>query len=352
MTSIKQKSLIGTFVLGSIGLLIVAVVFFGSGLFFTPKTPVVLYFQESVGGLSVGSPVVFRGVQLGQVTGIKIEARINPLSFSIPVTIELAHNQIQLMNPKKKGTSLASELNMSKEAFFKELIDKGLRAELYSKSFVTGELQVMLDFAPDTPETYYAHDPNILEIPTKPSKLEKIARTLESLPLSEITDHLLSAVKGIDELVNSEKMKAVPEDLSTMLTNADAVVQKVKTDIGPLIAQVEKTFASYKALADDVGKNLPALTESYTKLAQNADEQIRTMAIEAKAAMLKLESALDQGQKTLVDLRKTAGPNSATVTDLQKTLNEIAGMARSAKSLFDFLERHPEALIQGKGQRR
>ncbi len=351
MTSIKQKSLIGMFVLGSIGLLIVAIAFFGSGLFFTPKMAAVLYFQESVGGLSVGSPVVFRGVQIGQVTGIRIQAHINPLSFTIPVNIELAPNQIQLVNPVRQGGSLTTELDMTKVQLFKSLIEQGLRAELYSKSFVTGEYQVMLDFLPDSPAEFHG-DGEIFEIPTKPSKFEKIARTLENLPLSEITDHLLSAVRGIDDLVNSEKMKSVPQDLSSLISNAEAIVHQVKDDIGPLIKQVETTFASYKDLATDVGQTLPAVTESYTQLAKNADASIQMMAMQAKSAMDKLEIALAQGQKTLVDLQKTAGPNSPMVTDLQRTLNEISGMARSAKSLFNFLERHPEALIQGKGPRR
>ena len=47
--------------------------------------------------------------------------------------------------------------------------------------------------------------------------------------------------------------------------------------------------------------------------------------------------------------QKIVNSDSPTVTDLNRALAEIANAARSIRELANFLERHPEALIQGKG---
>ena len=65
-----SPTLVGGFVLGAIGLGIIALVVLGSGRFFTGKTIYVLYFDRDVNGLRVGAPVKFRGVDIGSVTAI------------------------------------------------------------------------------------------------------------------------------------------------------------------------------------------------------------------------------------------------------------------------------------------
>ena len=72
--------LIGAFVVGAIALGVVGIVVFGSGRLFADTTPFVMYFTGSVDGLNVGSPVKFKGVEIGAVTSIQLdigeEARI------------------------------------------------------------------------------------------------------------------------------------------------------------------------------------------------------------------------------------------------------------------------------------
>jgi paraquat-inducible protein B len=45
-------------------------------------------------------------------------------------------------------------------------------------------------------------------------------------------------------------------------------------------------------------------------------------------------------------------PESPSIADLNKALAEVAQAAKSIRALFDYLERHPESLIQGKGSSR
>ena len=70
MSKPANKTMIGLFVLGAITLIVVAIGVLGSGKLFKETTPYVMVFEGSVKGLNVGSPVVFRGVKIGSVSGI------------------------------------------------------------------------------------------------------------------------------------------------------------------------------------------------------------------------------------------------------------------------------------------
>ena len=74
MGSKINPTTIGAFVVGAIVLVIAGVLLFGGGKFFQEKIPYVMFFDSSVEGLNVGAPVVFRGVQIGQVTEISAVA--------------------------------------------------------------------------------------------------------------------------------------------------------------------------------------------------------------------------------------------------------------------------------------
>ena len=70
MSKAANPKLVGVFVLGAIALTIGVLAVLGGGKLFQRRTPVVMFFQGSVTGLNVGSPVNFRGVRVGQVTGV------------------------------------------------------------------------------------------------------------------------------------------------------------------------------------------------------------------------------------------------------------------------------------------
>lgn len=62
MTSQAYKTTVGAFVLGGIALFALGVILLGGGRLFSSDVEYVLYFDGSVSGLSIGAPVVFRGV--------------------------------------------------------------------------------------------------------------------------------------------------------------------------------------------------------------------------------------------------------------------------------------------------
>ena len=218
-----SKTLIGAFVVGAVVLATVGVIVFGSGRFFSKRFTRVMYFSGSITGLSVGAPVKFRGVQIGQVT--KIAAVFDPrtVTITIPVYIEIDTKSLIVLG-KGEATSVDS-----KNDFYQPLLEKGLKARLDIESFVTGTLYINLDFHPEIPPRLLGLDPQFPEIPTIPSLQDEILKTLQELP-----QKIIAVADGVARLVNSSAAQDSLQDL-------DALIRTISTQIGPLMTSMRTT---------------------------------------------------------------------------------------------------------------
>lgn len=333
MSGKPNKTMIGVFVLGAAALALGAIVALGSGMFFTQKYRCIMFFPNSVAGLEVGAPVVFRGVPIGSVTDISIEADPTHLHFFIPVVVEIIGGKIKLVSGNKTDSGLHSLAKARREApdlLLTQLVDKGLRAQLVTQSFVTGQLAVSLDLMPDTPVRLVGGT-ELPEISTVPSTFEKLTETIKQLPLQELVDRLIGAVKGVEELVTSPQMKALPGKVDSALNTGNELLREIRSKVGPL------------------ANNLDQAVRDYATLAQNLDTRTANLSTEARSAISSLDATLRDSRAAIGNFRKIVNSDSPTVTDLNRALAEIANAARAIKQFADFLQRHPEALIQGKG---
>lgn len=333
MSAKANKTLIGVFVLGALALALGAIVALGSGLFFTKTQRCIMFFPNSVAGLEVGAPVVFRGVPIGAVKEISIEADPAHLKFYIPVVVELLGGKIKLERGKERNdgsTTLYQARNEAPGNLLEQLIQKGLRAQLVTQSFVTGQLAVSLDLMPDTPVRLVGGT-DLPEIPTVPSTFEKLTETIKQLPLQELVDRLIGAVTGIETLVNSPQLKAMPSKIDSALNTGNELLLEIREKVGPM------------------AKTLDAAIANYSLLATNLDHRSEGLSASAKSTLTSLDATLKDGRSAINSFQKIVNSNSPTVTDLNRALAEISNAARAIREFANFLERHPEALIQGKG---
>ena len=82
---------LGLFVILGTGLAIAALVVFGAQHWNERTVPYFAYFDESVQGLDVGSPVKFKGVEIGSVKSIQLDLGEEP---RIPVWIAVDNKTI------------------------------------------------------------------------------------------------------------------------------------------------------------------------------------------------------------------------------------------------------------------
>lgn len=270
---------------------------------YTRRDPYMMYFEGSVRGLSVGAPVEVHGLKIGKVTEIKLDIDLKTGKVRVPVTVELELDRILSPERVKQFDGVFGALRgEGRRPGMEYMIKNGLRAQLKTGSLLTGQLFIDLDFHPDSPPQTLVYGGPYPEIPTVPGTLEAFQKTamdlmddLRKLPLDRIANELLGTMQGANRLVNG------PEWQST-IRSLGATLNEVQT------------------------------------LAKTADQRMAGLASETA--------------KTLGAVRETLesfDPEAPVMVDLASTLEELATAARSIRALSDYLERHPESLLYGKG---
>ena len=257
--------------------------------------PFLVNFDGSVRGLSVGAPVEFRGIKIGMVSDIAVNLNPKTLEIQIPVLIEIQPERITATQV------IQAHVVEDKYAIMKQMVHRGLRAQLETGSLLTGQLFVQLDFHPDLPPQELLLTGKYPEIPAIPAAMDELRRTVTDvmaevrrLPLDKIAQEILATVEGGNRLVNSQDTQKAVHNLNAALGNVE-------------------------------------------KLTEGLDQQADALA-----------TSLDQ---TLVTVRKAlevADPNSPAGVNMNSALKELAAAARSIRVLADYLEQHPEALVKGK----
>jgi len=381
MSKQANKTVIGIFVVGAIALAVVAIVVLGSGKLFKKTVPAVCYFEGSVGGLNVGAPVVFRGVKIGTVMEVAFRFDPKKVSVTIPVFIELEQ--------QKKGVPKEEQIET-----FKQLIDRGLKAQLEMQSIVTGQLQIALDFHPDKPVKFVHADPDYFEIPTVQSPLQELTKKIEKIPIDEIFQKILSAVEGIERVVNSpeitetihsinqaaKEIKPIASDFQETVKDVRKLIRNVDGQVGPLASNLSDAVQDIRNLLQNGDTKITGLTSSLDeavkdirKLVQNADAKVAGLASSLdetvkevrgvvrnvdnrigplgagiEGTIKSVEATLTVAQKAIEKIEGTVGEDSTMVYELNKTLEEIRALARSIRVLADHLDRHPESVLWGK----
>ncbi len=348
MSKKASKTAIGGFVLGALALIVVGVLIFGSGKFLTKTETYVMYFEGSVRGLNVGAPLVFRGVKIGSVTNIQLVANTDDLSFTIPVFAETERRHFTLTGNET--------LDLSPEQQLVLLVARGMRAQLIKQSMVTGQLIVELDFHPDKPAKLVAGDSEYMEIPTITSGMDDLVKQIEKAPIQDILNKVLSAVDGIEKAINSKEVKESLRSLEQTVKNLNKLVLNIDSRIEPLVSTVEETVKDYGKLARNVDRQVkPVLsgigeTERHAyKLVKNVDAQVTRLGSRIDEAAKLANAALVEATKTLNTIEGLTSENSQMMYQITTTLKELSAAARSIRVWADYLERHPEALVRGKG---
>ncbi len=257
----------------------------------------VLYFNESLRGLSVGAPVTLLGLAGGEVTDVGLD--LDPKTMRVRGRVEITSYPERLVAHLAERQAAAGRAMLrsgqERHVLMQRLVEqRGLRAQLRSGNLVTGQLFIALDFYPDAPKTKIDWSRDPVEIPVVPStvqdleqKLTGIVAKLEKLPYEAIGNDLTTALVSLNQTL---------QDTSKAINRIDS---DLTPELKAIVTQVRGTIAS----ADGILKSTDA---------------------------------------TLV------GKDAPAQQELRDTLREIAQAARSVRVLVDYLERHPEALIRGK----
>jgi paraquat-inducible protein B len=303
MSKKANPAKVGAFALGAVIVAIGILLVFGSGRFLQESTKIVLFFDESVEGLDVGAPVIFRGVPIGMVDDIQLIYDVKAEEFRIPVVVEIFEGSAKDI----RGKTLAHAQSIQ------DLVDRGLRARLKAQSFLTGKLSVTLVFMPETKAKMAPNHTKLPQVPTVLTPLEMLERKLAKLPFEEIVKDIRDAAQGLAEIATGKETK----DLVKNLNGAAAGAKKAMDGIAALVN-----------------------AEDTKKLAGNANE---TLAAARKS--------LDEAAATLQLIHGQMGERSPLRHDLSELMKSLQDTARTVSALAEALERQPESLLKGKHQK-
>jgi paraquat-inducible protein B len=341
MSKQANKTLIGVFVVIAAALAVAAVLILGSGTLFEQKHKWVAFFEGSVKGLRVGAPVSFRGVPIGQVTAIQVVYNRRDLSFWIPVIFEVDESSITALGDYPK--------NFAEEQRGQALIDSGLRAQLDLQSLVTGQLFINLDFHPDKSARFIKSEiPEIHltypEIPTIKTPLQEISETLQDLQPHAILKNIKATIEGIDRLVNSPQLQAGIAETEETIKDIRSLVREAGAKLNLLAKSADGTFSDARGLIS----RLDQTAEKTSRLVDDLSEKVAPIAGTFKAVLETAQASLDQSRQTLRTIEVEVAQTDPLKYQLGEAITEITAAARSIRTLADYIDRNPDALLKGK----
>ena len=261
--------------------------------------PFILVFDESIRGLSIGAPLTYMGLEIGEVKKIGLHYDPDSYTFKPYALVSYYEERFfsQLDDRDKKVAIRDHPAQVwQDDKSTQKLIDKGLRAQLRLGNIVTGQLYIALDYFPRAPKVQVDWTKSPPRLPVMPSgmaefqmKVTGILDKIDKIPFDDIGKETKTALNGLDQT----------------LKDARKLLGRIDAEVVP----------------------------------------------EAKAAMENLKRAVAAAERVLANTDKTlVGPDAPATQELREALQEVSRAARAVRVFVEYMDKHPEALISGKAK--
>jgi paraquat-inducible protein B len=264
-------------------------------------------FDGDAGVLDETSAVTLLGYQIGEVESTRLTYN-DRTGAPYGIATAVLYPQQMHVNPGAGARTTPDDWRAPTDAALTRLIHLGYRARLQQSPPVLGDQSIALVRTVGASPAQLLTDGDIPRFPGAPgsSNLDDITakaavflNKLDAVPLEDIGANLNRIIGNLDRLTSSPELKDSLTHLHSTLTSIDKLLQDVQPQIGPLIGKLNDAVAELSGTA--------------TALRQSAD---------------------------------SGGSNEDA--SLPEAIRQITEAARSIKTLTDYLDRHPEALIRGK----
>lgn len=309
---------IGLFVLLGMAAAFATAVAFGANQVKRETLAYYTYFNESVQGLDLGSPVKYRGVTIGTVARVEIA----PDRRHVQVAAELDMESVRRLG--------LAETPMNEASPSRFAVPPELRTQLQSQG-ITGLKFLALDFfnpetnpPPElpfqTPENYIPAAPSLIK-----SLEDSLTRAADSLPL--MAGQISSSLKRIDLMLEDLQKDNLAGKTVVTLENVNGAV----TDIRDTLKRIDQAKIPEKA-AGTLAKVDAAATRLDAVLRRvDGDNGLVASATRATDAF--------------GDVGRSA---HGTTRELDTTLREFREAINAVRDLVESLDRDPDMLLKGR----
>ncbi|WP_051275224.1 intermembrane transport protein PqiB [Aestuariibacter salexigens] len=249
----------------------------------------ILLIDETVRGLTVGAPVEYRGIEIGEVAQINppisIPGSILDEEYSIPVLIKIYPGRVQQQD-NEQGVEFVREQIM-------HWVNNDLRARLRIGNLITGGLYVELQHIADTPDVELVKLAEYDVIPTLSDEFAQITQKMESLldklnnmPLEDVLADLQEVMANVSSSAASVRQtsQAFESTLSGINSqqlngNLNKTLQQMQTllagysDGSPTNLEINDTLSAIQTMLNDLQPILLQLNHTPNSLIFTGDTQ-------------------------------------------------------------------------------
>ena len=324
---------LGLFVAVALGLGFAGVVFFGANRLNRESFPIVTYFGESVEGLDVGSPVKFRGVQLGRVK----EITFAPNQKEVQVTCEIFLETVQRLGLRDTAPDANIELSLELEGLRLQLVRSGITGVAFLEADIfAAEKIVDAEYDFELPWNF---------VPSQPSTLRSIETGLEETlaTFPDLVADTQSAIRTFEQAIRDARMAEVSEELLATLASTRGLADEIRAaGAGAMLEETRGLVRSYQAVSDDIRGGVETMRTSLGRI----DGLIAT--IEGDLDRAGLSEAVFAVRDAARNISSTASDGSALTLELRQELRTAGETLESLRRLIDLLERDPSAVLKGR----
>lgn len=363
----SQKHWLGLFVVGSLLVLVGLLVVIGGGKWGEASVAAHTFFGESVQGLDVGAPVKYRGVTIGKISHIGIDAELD-----IRVDMELFLEQIDLGETE------------SLETFLQEKVDRGARCRIELLS-ISGLKYIQIDFLDQASESLsVAPVDGSYRLPSAPSLLADLTedvsdavKRLSAVDFADISTKVTVLIETMNALLQDERVGTALDNLVEIEQELQRLLETLNThvtgkSVAAVLKQTTTTLAELQKLVQTANGQLEAADlASASEALQVTLRAYRTIPAEAAAVsqqaqrtlaqagetLARVDQALEsarvealsaQAQATLQEAQQAITAVSGIRDDVVETRQELHTSLRVMAELADSLRQNPSAVVRGR----
>ena len=268
-------------------------------------------FAGSVNGLSVGSAVRYRGLRVGEVTGIGAVLAEDDARGQVRLRTSIA------LDPQTLGLPVDADPERTLD-FLEEAVARGLRARLATSSLFSASLIVELAEVPDAdpavlerPEGGFAVLPSVAsDLPDFTATAEGVLERINALPVEDLMNQAITLMASIEAVVSSEGTRMAPDAALALIGDIRALVGGEATQALP--GELREGLAELRGVVEELRlrgaiDRLVTVLESVDAAAANASvaseafpvlvEDLR--ALVAKANALDVDTLVESAARVL-----------------------------------------------------
>jgi paraquat-inducible protein B len=332
--------------------MLAAVVVFGSGLFMQKKLYFETYFDGSVTGLTVGSPVELRGVRIGRVEKIvfvRDEYELEARPSEAP-----SYQQYVMVLCSVRRDNLPEDSDEERMVRLKVMVARGLRVRL-SPNLLTGQAYLEADYV--DPLRFKVLDigwkPRNPHVPSAPGEFEtlkdsvdKVLFRLQELDIDKLVVAVERVLTSLDTAIADARIPEISKEATDLLAVTRKQIKELET--AKISSAAQKLFASADvALAD---ANVPALSHELENLIAelrdtNSNLQKLVASPEPIAGPISLPEMVARLNRTLTRVDKLISTEKPQIEVILANFKEISDNVRE---LTENLKRHPSELLRSR----